>query len=61
MRDEDGNIKVIHAPTAEEALTEGADAADEEEGPKTEVVKQLEALAALEVKKERTQSDREKE
>ena len=56
-------MTVIHAPTAEEALGEdGAWAGcEEDEGEKTEVVKQLEAIAALEVKRVRLQSDGEKE
>lgn len=66
IRDESGAIiRVEHAPTAEEALDEewgGFPAATEDDDePKTAVVRQLEALARSEVKKVRTQSDREKE
>lgn len=68
VRDADGNVTVIHAATAEEAQFndefagfEDTAAASEDEGEKTDVVKQLEALAAMEVKRIRTQSDGEKE
>lgn len=54
-------MTVIHAPTAEEALGEDEWAGCEDEGEKTEVVKKLEAIAALEVKRERLQSEGEKE
>lgn len=63
FRDESGAVvRIEHAPTAEEALDQewgGIPAAADE--PQTAVVRQLEALARSEVKKIRTQSDREKE
>ena len=66
IRDETGAvIRIEHAPTVEEALDqewEGiTDGAPAEYRETTDVVRQLEALARSEVKKERTQSDREKE
>ncbi|KAA8912488.1 ribosome biogenesis protein Nop16 [Sphaerosporella brunnea] len=65
IRDEKGAIvRIEHAPTAEDVLDddEWTGFADDNAGElKTEVVRQLEALAASEVKTERTQSERERE
>ncbi|KAI5820195.1 ribosome biogenesis protein Nop16, partial [Pyronema omphalodes] len=63
IRDESGNIVgVEHAPTADEALDEEwAGFEGEEAKPVTDVVRQLEAIARNEIKKERTQSEGEKE
>jgi nucleolar protein 16 len=66
IRDESGAvIRIEHAPSAEEALDTDewsgfADDSNEQAEP-TDVVRQLEALAASGVKTERTQSERERE
>lgn len=67
IRDETGAvIRIEHAPTTEEALDQEWEGIADESAPAemretTDVVRQLEALARSEVKKERTQSDRERE
>ena len=66
IRDESGTVvRIEYAPTAEEALDEEWDGipaiAEDDDEPKTAIVRQLEALARSEVKKVRTQSGREKE
>lgn len=62
-RDEDGNvINIVYGKSAEEALND--DEEEEEftgiEDTRTDIVKQLEAQAAVVVRRERNQTDREK-
>ena len=55
-------IRIEHAPTAEQALDEEWEGIEEDDdAPKTEVVRQLEELARCEVKTPRLQSERERE
>ncbi|KAI5840500.1 ribosome biogenesis protein Nop16-domain-containing protein [Morchella snyderi] len=66
-RDEDGNVvKIVYGKSAEEALNDNEEEEEEEEfmgieDTRTDIVKQLEAQAAVVVKRERSQSSREKE
>lgn len=61
-RDEDGNVvKIVYGKSAEEALDDADEMEEEERDTKTNIVKALEEQASYTVKRERSQSDREKE
>ncbi|RPB12193.1 hypothetical protein P167DRAFT_464220, partial [Morchella conica CCBAS932] len=63
-RDEDGNIiNIVYGKSAEEALNDDDEEEEEFTGiedTRTDIVKQLEAQAAVVVRRERNQTDREK-